>query len=302
MAERHHLTGGRMLGLVAGRKRGVIASERRHSRRRSGGHGGGGFLVAAEEKREEQHSTSAKHPGTLANVSSRVHAATLVRVQPLAEKVLELELGFPEPVQFRPGQFLSVRVGADSDGNPILRSYSIASSPGHQELRLIVKIIEGGTASSWLSERKAGDRIELTGPMGFFVVDLAHAGDVVFGATGVGIAPVLPMLDEVLARNERGKVRLYWGNRHVNELFWQEELEARKAAHPRFDFHLYITGQDWPGRRGRILGGIAGELPQLERPTFYLVGNGGMIRDVKAALIERGVDRKKQIRNEAFFD
>ena len=35
---------------------------------------------------------------------------------------------------------------------------------------------------------------------------------------------------------------------------------------------------------------------------LFDVFNGGMIRDVKAALLERGVDRKKQIRNEAFFD
>ena len=34
------------------------------------------------------------------------------------------------------------------------------------------------------------------------------------GATGVGITPVLPMIDELLARpNEHGRVRLYWGNR-----------------------------------------------------------------------------------------
>ena len=55
-------------------------------------------------------------------------------------------------------------------------------------------------------------------------------------------------------------------------------------------------------RPSEVLGRFVGELPQLSQPRFYLVGNGGMIRDVKAALVERGVDRKKQIRNEAFFD
>jgi ferredoxin-NADP reductase len=234
-------------------------------------------------------------------VSSRVHAATLSRIRPIAEQILDVELSFPEPVSFRPGQFLSLRVGVDSDGNPILRSYSIASSPEKNEVRLIVKLLEGGTASGWFSERQPGDRVELSGPMGFFVLDLLHAGDVLFGATGVGVAPVLPMLDELLARNESGRVLLYWGNRHVNELFWQKELEALKAAHPRFDYRLYISGEQWP-RPGRITQPIVDELARLEKPTFYLVGNGGMIRDVKAALVERGVDRKKQIRNEAFYD
>jgi len=237
-------------------------------------------------------------------VSSRVHEATVSRAEIIAAGILDLELTFSEMVNFRPGQFLSLRVGLDSDGNPILRSYSIASAPGRRELRLVVKLIEGGTASAWFATKKPGDRIELTGPMGFFVLDLAHAGDVVFGATGVGIAPVLPMLEEALARNESGRVHLYWGNSYANELFWQKELEALKAAHPRFDYSLYVSGagEHWHGPRGRILSGIVDDLPRLSKPTFYLVGNGGMIRDVKAALVERGVDRKKQIRNEAFFD
>ena len=233
-------------------------------------------------------------------MSSRVHAATVKQTSYIANQVMELVMEFPEPLNFRPGQFLSLRVGTDSDGNPVLRSYSIASSPGSREVKLIVKIIDGGTASAWFRERKAGDTIELSGPMGFFVNDLSHHGEVVYGATGVGIAPVLPMLDELLARGE--KVTLFWGNRYVNELFWLDELEKRKSD--RFQFHLYISGagEIWEGNRGRILSGIVDALPALQKPTFYLVGNGAMIRDVKAALVERGVDRKKQIRNEAFFD
>ncbi len=237
-------------------------------------------------------------------MSGRVHEATVVKSGFIAKQVLQLSLEATEPLQFRPGQFLSLPVGVDSDGNPILRSYSIASSPGGRQVRLVVKVTGGGPASAWFRERKVGDKISFTGPMGFFVLDLAHAGDVVFGATGVGMAPVLPMIDEALARNENGRVLLHWGNRAVDELFWREELAARKAAHPRFDHQLYISGGDqiWDGRRGRIGAGIIDELPRLERPTFYLVGNGAMIREVKAALVERGVDRKKQIRNEAFFD
>jgi ferredoxin-NADP reductase len=237
-------------------------------------------------------------------VSGRVHEATVVESSAIAREVLQLELAIPEPLVFRPGQFLSLRVGVDGDGNPILRSYSIASSPGRDRVSLIVKIVDGGAASHWFSAARPGDRVALTGPMGFFVLDLSHAGDVVFGATGVGIAPVLPMLDELLARGESGRVMLHWGNRHSDELFWQRELGARKAAHPRFDYRLYLSGADekWDGPRGRINAGIVEALPSLSQPTFYLVGNGAMIREVKAALVERGVDRKKQIRNEAFFD
>ena len=43
-------------------------------------------------------------------------------------------------------------------------------------------------------------------------------------------------------------------------------------------------------------------LPRLQAPTFYLVGNGAMITELKRELISRGVNRKTQIRTEAFFD
>ena len=43
-------------------------------------------------------------------------------------------------------------------------------------------------------------------------------------------------------------------------------------------------------------------VPSLSRPTFYLVGSGAMIKDVKAGLQALGIERKRQIRNEAFFD
>jgi ferredoxin-NADP reductase len=44
------------------------------------------------------------------------------------------------------------------------------------------------------------------------------------------------------------------------------------------------------------------EAPSLASPTYYLVGNGAMIAEIKTALVAAGVDRRKQIRTEAFFD
>jgi len=241
-------------------------------------------------------------------VSRNVHEATVVSIKTLARGVVEwlFRTDPPGALTFRPGQFISVRVGEDTDGAAILRSYSLASPPGGEELALILKLVEGGAASTWFSRLQVGDRMRFTGPMGFFVLDLQHVGDVVFGVTGVGMTPVLPMLDELLQRAESGRVTVYWGNRAREDLFWQTELEARQRANPRLQVRQFLTSEAtdwgaWHGERGRITPAILADLPQLTKPIFYLVGNGQMIRDVKAALVERGVDRKKQIRNEAFF-
>ncbi len=236
-------------------------------------------------------------------MSGNVHEAELVAVTPRAAGVVEYVLRADAPMRHRPGQFVSVRVGVDSDGNPVLRSYSIASSPGTPELSLILKLIKGGPGSEFFASLQPGARVRFTGPMGFFVLDLAHYGDVVFGVTGVGITPVLPMLDELAQRAERGRVVLYWGNRHAEDLFWLDELAAVQARCQRLQLELFLSGDapEWSGRRGRITQAVLADLPTLDKPVFYLVGNGAMIREVKAELQARGVDRKRQIRNEAFF-
>lgn len=234
---------------------------------------------------------------------SNVHEAELVRVVPRARGIVEYRLRTATPLRFRPGQFLSVRVGTDADDNPVLRSYSIASAPQEPEVSLILKLIAGGPGSDYFARLEPGARVRFTGPMGFFCLDLQHAGDVVFGVTGVGITPVLPMIEELAARTETGRIFVYWGNRHVEDLFWLDELAAAQVRCPRLQVHIFLTGEapGWSGRRGRITEAVLDELPALTRPVFYLVGNGAMIHDVKTALQARGVDRKRQIRNEAFF-
>lgn len=246
-------------------------------------------------------------------MSSRIQQARLVARRRVAEQtdafVFAVDAssnggaGAAE-LRFRPGQFISVAVGTDADNNPILRSYSIASSPDHRgELTLILRLLEGGVGSRFFNSLRSGDVVRFTGPMGFFVNELSHAGDVVYVATGTGIAPMLPMIDEVLRRPEPGRVALFWGLRREADVFYQDELAALTSRHPRFSCQVYLSQpQGFYRLRGRVIGPVLELLPSLREPTFYLCGNGQMIEELKAALIDRGVSRKRQIRSEAFFD
>ena len=246
-------------------------------------------------------------------MSSRIQQARLVARRRVAEQTDEFVFALdsapaagaaPTELRFRPGQFVSVTVGTDADGNPILRSYSIASPPERRgELSLIIRLVEGGIGSRFFDDLRLGDAVRFTGPMGFFVNELAHTGDAVYVATGTGIAPMLPMIEEVLRRPETGRVLLYWGLRREADVFYQDELSALATRHPRFASFVYLSQpQGFCRLRGRVIGPVLELLPSLREPTFYLCGNGQMIEELKAALIDRGVSRKRQIRSEAFFD
>jgi NAD(P)H-flavin reductase len=172
-----------------------------------------------------------------------------------------------------------------------------------QWLSIVLRLVPGGAGSQYFARLADGDRIRFTGPMGFFVNELQHGGDAVYVATGTGIAPILPMMQETLERPEPGRVLLYWGLRNEEDLFWQDEIAAL-GRYGRFSSYIYLSQPrtGWTRLRGRVTGPVLEAVPTLRAPTFYLCGNGKMIEELKAALISRGVDRKRQIRTEAFFD
>jgi ferredoxin-NADP reductase len=242
-------------------------------------------------------------------VPSRIHHAQLLSRRVLANQTVEYVFSVaPVPgeseLRFRPGQFISVVLGLDDNQNAIVRSYSIASPPQRRhELAVVLRLVPEGVGSRYFERLQLGEAIRFTGPMGFFVNELSHVGDVVYVATGTGIAPLLPMLEETLTRPEPGRVLLYWGLRAEEDVFWQDELAALAARHPRFSAHIYLSQpRGFTRLRGRVNGPMLEVLPTLRAPTFYLCGNGKMIEELKAALISRGIDRKRQIRTESFFE
>ncbi len=217
----------------------------------------------------------------------------------------------PQRLNFRAGQFVSITVGPDPKENPsgavIRRSYSIASPAENADrLRFIVRVIPEGTASHLLLDLPLGAEVRMTGPHGFFVLDAEHPGDIVLGATGTGVAAVMPMLSELGKRpaaTRAGRSLLYWGARHQEDLVVRPEIEALcREADCVLNVFLTSPPPDWTEHRGRITSAIIEELPRLVSPTFYLVGNGAMISEVKRELVARGVNRKKQVRTEAYFD
>jgi CDP-4-dehydro-6-deoxyglucose reductase len=210
----------------------------------------------------------------------------------------------PPRLDFRAGQFVTLTVGRDPAGQTLRRSYSIASMSDRGEcLRFLIRVIPGGAASDFFLELPIDAEVEMTGPHGFFVLAPHHPGDVVFAATGTGLAPVLPMLGELRQREEAGRKLVYWGLRQESDLFVPDEVQALcDTAGATLKTYLSRPTEGWSGLRGRITPALLEVVPTLSSPTYYLVGNGAMIAELKSALVASGVDRRKQIRTEAFFD
>lgn len=237
-------------------------------------------------------------------MSNQVHYAHLIERKLIAQETEEFTFSSQENLFFRPGQFISIAVGIDPQNNPILRSYSLASLPSQSKLSLVLKMVSDGQGTQFFQNLEVGKTIRFTGPMGFFVNEFIHEGDIVYVATGTGFAAIYPMLQETLQRTELGQVFLFWGVRYPEDLFYQKELEFLSSLSPRLKITFCLSRPSAPfeGYAGRVISPILQILPQLTSPIFYLCGNGQMIKELKEELQMRGIHRKKQIRTEAFFE
>src|SRR5829696_3468728 len=120
--------------------------------------------------------------------------ATVEEVVEETPRVRTIVLDVPDWTGHRAGQHLDVRLTAE-DGYRAEREYSIASAPG-EPVAITVERLEDGEVSPYLTnELRAGDGIELRGPIGgYFVWDGDDADPLLLLAGGSGIVPLMAML------------------------------------------------------------------------------------------------------------
>lgn len=224
----------------------------------------------------------------------RERRARIAAVRTIGPRILEIDAEAIEPprVDTLPGQFVSIRLPGSAGHR---RSYSIASAPGQTGRFTLLVRDSGGSGSAYLTSLSPGDEILYFGPMGYFLPEDRHEGDVVFAATGVGVSAIFPMMEEVVARPEPGHVRFFWGLEDEGDLFWSERLEALDRS-ARFSHAIYYAGRG----QGFITPHVVATAQALDDPTYYLCGNGDMLRAVISGLVAAGVDRHSRIHIEAF--
>ncbi|MEK3890289.1 NO-inducible flavohemoprotein [Bacillus sp. FSL K6-3431] len=113
--------------------------------------------------------------------------------------------GMQVPV-YKAGQYITVRVYIPGEEYALNRQYSLSCAPGNDFFRISVKketeFNPNGKVSTYLHEQLSiGDKIEISAPAGDFVLNTEESNPVAFISGGVGLTPMMSML-ETLA-NER---------------------------------------------------------------------------------------------------
>lgn len=145
--------------------------------------------------------------------------------------------GSPVPT-YKPGQYTTVRV-PDGKGSTTMRNYSLSSAPCPECFRISVKAEPKGTVSNYLHGLEAGATVEVGPPCGEFFLDLTehHERPLVLLSAGVGITPVLSMLQSVLDAQPDRKVVFIHGALNRGTHAFDKTVRDLAGRHPQLTYH-----------------------------------------------------------------
>ncbi len=196
--------------------------------------------------------------------------------------------------QFKQGQYITLKLTVN--GEEIRRSYSICSSPyGEKELRVAVKEVEGGRASTLLNRTaKVGDVMEVMTPMGNFssVLSGNNKKHYVLFAGGSGITPMMSILKSVLYIEKQSSITLVYANKNENSTIFDAEIKSIQIANA--DRFKVLNVYDEPTatvtdiQKGLLtidrVKQIVEQYNGVSADEIFICGPGPMMENIKQAL------------------
>lgn len=223
----------------------------------------------------------------LLGLDVRTMPARIVSLDHVAPDIVSLALKTPPtaPLRFVAGQYIDVLAAG------VRRSYSLANAPRPDNLiELVVKRYDGGVLSNfWFDRARPGDLVRIEGPFGTFFLRDNLPANLIFLATGTGIAPVKALLEELAAQPARAAqhaIRVYWGNRAAESFWWNP---ANLALTVDYQPLLSATDAAWRGERGYVQDVAVRDGFPAADTVVYACGSAEMIAAARNTLTASGL-------------
>lgn len=227
----------------------------------------------------------------LAGFETKTIPSRIVSIDRVAPDIVRVVLKTPPttPMRFLPGQYIDVI----ADG--VRRSYSLANAPrADGMLELLIKRYPGGHLSRfWFEQAKPNDLLRIEGPFGTFFLRDEAPTNILFLATGTGIAPVKALLEELAADAERAsrhRISVFWGNREAENFCWDPVSLGLDVG-----FHHLLSGAatDWSGQRGYVQKAAVNHGIDPDDTVVYACGSSAMIASARETMFALGLSPKR---------
>ncbi len=256
---------------------------------------------------DQEGSWNGFRPFRVAKVVKETDFATSVYLRPMDNKPI---------CDFKPGQHLTLKFDIPGQSKPIVRCYSLSQGPSKSAYRITVKAVPApganpnvppGRVSNFINRHlMAGDLVEAKAPSGQFVLDTETTAPVCLLAGGIGITPMISMIDYILDRQPDRTVILIYGSRHGADHTFKSNLQQIKNQYSNvyvIDVYSNPLKGDVQGQDYLVPGYVSAELIQQVLPhssfQFYLCGPPPFMESVFKGLTDWGVPESR-IRFEAF--
>jgi len=169
--------------------------------------------------------------------SPTFYPITITDIERLTPDAVAVRFILPETLHelytFTAGQYLTLR--REFDGRELRRCYSLSTAPNAGELTIGVREEAGGRFSGWLNrEARAGDTVDTMRPDGRFIFQPEPEGasrEILGVAAGSGIAPILGILETLLAEEPQSSAALLYANRDLAHIMFKDRLDDLKDRH-----------------------------------------------------------------------
>jgi ferredoxin--NADP+ reductase len=184
------------------------------------------------------------------------------------------------------------------------RSFSICSTPDNLDyVEFYLTLVKSGALSPRLFALNEKDKLWMSKNFSglFTLLRVPEDSNLIFIATGTGIAPCLCIIRSQLRSGTKRRIALIYGARHSWELGFADELDSYAKEHDNFMYITTISRPDdestpWDGNTGYVQKywkeGVVkrawGFQPLPEKAHVFISGNPAMCDDVSNIMLSEG--------------
>ena len=216
--------------------------------------------------------------------------ATLTRPAPDVA-LMTLQLPATVSFKFRAGQYVEFIL---KDG--ARRSYSVATAPEQlgspPVIELHLRHMPGGKFTDHVfGAMKEKDILRVEGPLGSFFLRDDSTKPIVLLASGTGFAPIKAIIEHLRLQGSTRPAVLYWGCRHLGDLYQHAWALAAAAAMPSLRYVPVLSEarpeDEWHGRAGFVHQAVMADLPDLSGHEVYACGAPVMVDAARRDFVAR---------------
>ena len=235
------------------------------------------------------------------------------RVAAIVDEARDIKSFYLSPVDgrplspFAPGQYLTFRLpGVGGGQSPLVRCYSLSDRPREDFFRCTIKRLAAptgrpelphGRGSNFFHDSvKVGDVLQTRAPAGTFLIDPLANGPIVLVGCGIGITPLVSMLDAIAHAGRPRDVYAVFGFRNSLHQPFREHVQKLAQANSNIRLHVSyshpLADDVWYrdyNHRGRVTIERLREALPSSNFRFYVCGPGEMMASLVPALWAWGV-------------